>query len=365
MSLIAGFERQYKENYRTRGRYSPIGLDFGSGRIKILQLKQRSGQISPHQLAHFPSIPGAMTDLDNHREKMMVNNLKKVLNSNNWQGKGACLTLDSKACYLRLIKLPVMNNRELKQAVHWEAGNCFPFGPGEAIISYMNLDHKVAGRPGDFNRYLVAAVLKETANRYTDLTLKAGLNSLSLETPSTALLRSLAGRYDSENDHPKNYHLYIDLGYSSTLLLLCKNGGYCFHRSLPQGIKSIYKSIAVKTGSDHKTALQIVFNKNLDYGKSIATEIEYLIRGINESLAYWSDINQTAPITPSTLTVGGGGSFIAGLALFLQKSFTIKPVLDSPFQGLSNGSSKKELMAREQAALFSVAHGLALRGWLK
>ncbi len=365
MAYLTGSEALLANHYRTRGKYSPIGLDFGSGRIKMLQLKQKRGKIISHQLCHFPSPPGVMDNSDSYKDALLVKNLKKSLNDNNWQGKRACLTLDNKACYLRLITLPAMNKRELKQAVHWEASNCFPLDPDDAVISYMSLDNNTRGKPEASSRYLLAAALKETANRYTDLALQSGLYPLSLETPATALLRSIASRFNLENTCSENFHFYIDLGYSSTLLLLIRNGGYCFHRTLQQGVKNISKNIAAKTGSDYKTALRLVFEKGLYHEKSLAAEIKYLTRSINDSLAYWSDLNGTAPIAPATLTVSGGGSLIAGLSSFLQQSFGIKPGRAVSFQNFFYGPAKKDLKAQEQAALFSVAHGLTLRGWLK
>ncbi len=365
MAYLTGSETLLADHHRTRGKYSPIGLDFGSGRIKMLQLKQKRGKITSHQLCHFPSPPGIMANSDNLKDALVVKNLKKALNDHNWQGKKACLTIDSKVCYLRLITLPVMNKRELKQAVHWEACNCFPVDPDKAVISYMSLDSNTKSKPEATSRYLIAAALKETANRYTDLALQAGLNPLSLEAPSTAFLRSIASRFNLGNNCSEDFHFYIDLGYSSTLLLLIRNGGYCFHRTLQQGIKNISKNIAAKTGSDYKTALRLVFEKGLYHEKNLAAEMENLTRSINDSLAYWSDLNGTTPIAPATLTVSGGGSLIAGLFSHLQQKFGIKPTCDAPFQNFFYGPAKKELKTQKQAALFSVAHGLALRGWLK
>lgn len=365
MASFTGSESLHKLNYHTRGKYSPIGLDFGSGRIKMLQLKQQYGIISPHQLYHFPSPPSLAGADDSSSTALLAGALKKVLNNHNWRGNKAYLTLNSKDCYLRLMTLPAMSKRELKQALYWEASNSFPFDLSEAVISYMSLDQTAKKKKGAPGRYLLAATLKETANRYTDLALQAGLTPLSLETPSTALLRYIASRFNSEISCTKSYHLYIDLGYSSTRLLLTKNGGYCFHRNLQQGIKSICKSILEKTGSDYKTALRLLFEKAFKHEKSLAAEMENLIRSINDSLAYWSFLNGAAPITPATLTVGGGGSLIVGLTSFLQQNLNIQPARDLTFQDLDCRLLKKQLKTPEQTALFPVAHGLALRGWLK
>ncbi len=351
---------------RTRGKYSPIGIDFGSGRIKMLQLSKRRGRLLTHAGSHLATPRDAVKNGEIVKPELLLTRLVQALQGTRWRGRKACLAMDSRACYLRLLTLPPLKGRELKQAVLWEARKHLPFDPDQAVISFMPLDdYQAQNRPR--HRYLLAAVLKETANRYTDLALKAGLKPLSLETPATAWLRLISSRPPVSNHEAQECRLHIDCGFSSTMLLLTLNGRYRYHRLLQLGIKNFCLAANPGREKNLQAALGIVYERSDLSTRGLSGEAEKLSRGIGESLAYWYDLNREASCRPLSLELSGGGFLIPGLAAFLQQKLRLKTFFSDPLTapGLCPAGEGGGRPESSQEALFPPARGLALRGWLK
>lgn len=274
--------------------------------------------------------------------------------------------MDSRACYMRMLTLPPLKKRELKQALFWEARKHLPFNPEDAVISYLPVDTK-PNLEGQAQRYLLAATLKETANLYTGLALQAGFKPVSLEPPATAWLRFISGRPPLTDMKAAACRLHIDCGYSTTTLLLTVNGRYSYHRFLHLGIYHFCRAASPGKISDLNEALRIVYDRRSLPEKGLLAEAEKLARGIGESLAYWSDLNRDIQLKPGTMELSGGGLLIPGLVSYLQHNLGLKPHFFDPFR--ANGTHPGEQIPGHRGdrldLLFATAHGLALRGWLR
>lgn len=355
--------------HRIRGKYSPIGIDFGSGRVKMLQLKQQRGNFHVHDKCHFPmpleTTPNSLiaSTADPH---LLLEQLRQAKHNCNWRGNRACLSMDSRACYTRAISLPPLRTRELKEAVRWEVRKNFPFEIDNAVVSWAVLGNG-SGPEQPGRRYLIASVQKTTADFYTAVAQKAGFKPVSLEIPLTALLRSVKLRPKGPDPDASKYQLLVDCGFSSTLVLLTVKGTYCFHRVLNLGAGHFYRAATGGKKGDLKAALRLVHSRASLAEKGLMVEASRLARAISETLAYWSSLSHNDPVNPAVMEVSGGGILIPGLASYLYKELGLKPRLYNPVHlinsvrvenGTGSGNGFRE-------TLYTTAHGLTLRGWLK
>ncbi len=332
----------------------------------MLQLKQRRGALELHAKHHFPTALETQRNIEAINAEQILPELKRAARAKGWRGKKACLAMDSKSCYLRMLALPPLRARELKQAVLWEARKHLPFNSEDAVISFMPLDKK-GDRDNRVHRYLLAATLKERANFYTSLASKAGFHSVSLEAPATALLRSISARPLFAGTAASGCRLFVDCGYSSTLLLLTVNGRYCQHRLLHLGVNNFSRAVASGSSDNLKEALRTVYGGGVFSDEGLHKEAAKLIRSISESLAYWSGLNREQPFLTETIELSGGGMLIPGLATCLQQELGIKLhcyKLPCAPPGVRQGDEPGR-PGSNHGALFSPACGLALRGWLR
>jgi len=332
----------------------------------MMQLKQKQGRIMLHEKKHFATFGGTSKNGHLCQPGLILEQLKQAVQDKGWHGRHVCLAMENRACYMRTITMPQLKKRELKQALFWEAKKHLPFNIDEAVVSYIN----IALRPGQVpatSNYLLAATPKETANMYTSLAAEAGLIPISLETPSTAWLRSITGIAVNNNHSTQKHRLFVDCGYSTTLLLLTLDNRYCFHRIIHLGIKHFIQAVQVRYGRETQEALRYVYSKGDLAEKGLLTEAGKLAYSINESLGYWSELYRDNPLKPAGLTLSGGGMLIPELALYLQQKLGVKTSLYNPFASINCGHGEDDsgLNNKHENTLFSTAHGLSLRGWLK
>ncbi len=328
----------------------------------MLQLKNRRGQLRTQARSHFPTPREAFTNGHISKADLLIKPLQQAARVKQWRGRKVCLSMDSRACYMRMLTLPPLKKGELKQAIFWEARKHLPFNPEDAVISYMPVDPG----PDGVQKYLLAATLKETANQYTSLALQAGFKPLSLEPPATAWLRSIAGHPLLEESKAADCRLYLDCGYSATTLLMTVNGSYGYHRFLHPGIYHFCRAAGTEGKSDLSEALRLVYDRRGLSEKGLLAEAEKLLHGVVESLAYWSDLNREASLKPAAMALSGGGLLIPGLASYLQQNLDLALSFFDPFR--ANGAQpleKKSGRRGELTPLFATAHGLAIRGWLR
>ncbi len=334
----------------------------------MLQLKAKRGQILVQEKIHFATPGQYFTTSRLSQPSLLLEQLERALAGGNWHGRRACLAMDSRACYMRTVNLPQLKKRELKQAMLWEAKKHLPFNADEAVVSFMPIG-AASGKIPATVKYLLAAAPKETADLYTSLASKAGLVPLSLETPPTAWLRSIARLPGHGNSGIHQHRLIIDCGYNSTLLLLTLNHRYCFHRVIHPGIKQFIQAARAGRSGGLKESLRLIYTQGSLAEKGLLPEAVKMVRSIKDSLGYWAELgkhDQQGPINPVALLLSGGGALIPGLALYLHQELGLKTMLLNPFTAVS-GSSNEDADSRKnlEDILFSTAHGLALRGWLK
>lgn len=353
-----------QNNRRYRGRYSTIGIDLGTARIKMLQLQQSRTKTVLFQESFLPTPEGAIVNGIIKEPSLLASHLKQVKEEQAWHGNRVSLCLDSRACYMRTVAMPDMKKNELRQAMRWEAKKHFPLAADEAVISFQQTGCSPRDS-GTAREYLLAAAPRDRVEQYTQLALEAGFVLLALEVAPTALLRSVTGSGENYFTDQASHRLVIDCGNSTTELLLLDRNGYCFHRRLNIGITTFCRAAMAANEGDREAALRRTFSRADLSEKGLSHIASRLARGISESLDYWAEQDGHGKITLSAIEAGGGGIFIPGLASYLQHQLRQKFVIYNPLFKISPVSEPQTAASGQRGALFAVAHGLALRGWIQ
>lgn len=352
--------------FNTSGTYSPIGIDIGSARVKILQLVNRKGQIRVNQKCHFPVPRGSFHDGRIDDSSLLREKLKMAKKNLDWHGKQAFISLENRAAFMTTVNLPSLSEGELDQALQLEAENRFPLAGSKAVFSYIP-----TGRPSDngsiSRQYLLATTGRETADSYCHLALRAGFYPLALETAPLALHRSAIQASISEPQGSANLQFSINIGFSSTVFLASSGPFYLFHRIINRGIASFLQTTAEPCPEKKSIELKHLFTPGSLADKKLLEPAARLARALEETITYYfENYASAAAQKPDAITLSGGGIFIPGLGKYLQNSLECKLSLHNPLQALEiMDGDKNSNNHNYEGLLFAVAHGLALRGWLK
>lgn len=148
-----------KRTFVKNGNGSVIGVSIGSGSIKLVQFVRQKDKLN---LIHTASVE--ITDLNKDDFKINVlKGLKEVFKGVSEKNADVICVVNCPRTSVAKIRLPVMPEEELAQAVRWGAKNQFPFSLEEAVLDYKVLDKSMDGDNLKLN-VLVATTTRDNIN---------------------------------------------------------------------------------------------------------------------------------------------------------------------------------------------------------
>lgn len=239
------------ENKETTSEKFIVGIDFNETSVKAVLLK-KSGE--GYLIVNYAFVP--ITDLSRAIENAWKS-LKTTTNQIH-------LSLPNQATTIRRIKLPEMNETDLKQAINWEAKNFLPFPVENAVIRHEILN-KIAEKGANQLDILIAAVNQEKTSKILKIAESLGLQVLSLVPPPIAIWQLISHAW--MQDPEKNVAI-IDIGAKSASLSI-------FHKNILQFTREI--SVAGDTFTKSLTGALVADNWqiNLTYKEAEELKIKY------------------------------------------------------------------------------------------
>lgn len=181
-----------------RGRSSVVGLDLGRTSITAVQLKYQSGGVAMlsaavDQLPEGLIQEGEVRDVDG-----LAVAIKNFWKSYKLKGTKVSLGLANQKVVVRTLDFPMLEEKELRTAIEFQAQDYIPIPIEEAV-----LDYHVLGQTTDVDgvakqKVLVVAAQKVMVMDYINALKKAKLGVGEIDLQAFAMLRSLAPKSSFE-----------------------------------------------------------------------------------------------------------------------------------------------------------------------
>lgn len=341
-----------------------VGLDIGANSIKVVELQ---GGLKP-RLSRFGKMAlfeGALNAGEIKEREQVGKAIKELFAKTKIASKRVVIAIPGQAAIIRHIKLPLMEDNEVANAIHWEAERYIPFPVDE-----VTLDFKVIKRYADQNEMDVLMVCARNDIIYSHIeTLRdIGLQTQVVDIQTFSLMRA-AGL---EKANTEGAVALLDIGFETSDLMILKDGIPLFTRVIPLAGNRFTKTIATNLGITSEEAEEIKINKidvliqsesmsqSLEAKANFAMEegLKELALEIRRSFDYFHLQDRNEEV--NQLIINGGGALLPNLGTFLNRELGI-PVIDSAIpQGISV-PKKLRLKLEAEIPLYSVALGLAMR----
>ncbi|MFA4872694.1 MAG: pilus assembly protein PilM [Patescibacteria group bacterium] len=364
-----------------------LGVDISSANIKVVELMNERGRARLITYGFVEQSTDLVKANSEEMKKQVISLLEAVLEKAKTATKKTVAALPNYSVFSSIMSLPQMSQKDLAQAVQWEAKKIVPLPIDEMIIDWKVLPEgskppsppppllspsapkDPAPREGNASaqmkieekqvnvRILLTAAPKNLVERYVALFKAVGLELTGLETESFALERSLVG-----ND--PNPIMIVDIGALTSNIIVAEKGIPLLNRSVDVGGNSITKMIAGSLGVDTLRAEQfkrdIGFTSQGDGG--ILKTIESSINPIINELKYCFDLyrSQEGIGHVSKIILTGGSAFLPGLSDYLSRLLSIKVFVGDPWARVIYPTELRPAL-EELGPRFSVAIGLAMR----
>lgn len=220
---------------------SVIGIDIGSQRIKVAEIKSqgRDPVVSALGIADTPE--GAVDHTGVYNSDAVGLALKQLLNEIGATTGQAVISIAGQTSVLvRTLEVPRMNPAELKEHMQWEINRNIPFAESTVVSDFKPLADE---DPGSQNMDVVMAIAPQSAiDTMIACVKKAGRTTAAIDVEPLGIGRSLSLSHDDQ------YHdqtvCVVDMGHKTTSINIYRSGKLLMPRQIPIGGEMFTKGIA-------------------------------------------------------------------------------------------------------------------------
>lgn len=341
-----------------------MGLNISDLSVRIVQLEKDGKKEKVFSYSSSQISPGSVVDGEIAKKDQVViainNALKKAVPKKIKTKKVICSLPETKA-FLRLISIPKMDKKEVREAIKWEIEANIPLTLDQVYYDWQILEQNISQEKSKMD-VLVVVIAKKTVDQFIEVLELAGLEVVGLEVESIAQARCLIDEKNSQRAV-----LIIDMDERRTGFFVSSNGIPCFTSSVPISGYSITNSISKALGISIDEAEKVKNNhgigsefKNSEIFSCVKPVLENLIAEIERSIDFFTSELKYAENIDQIILCGKEAG-IGGIGPYLSRRLGRRIELGNPWTNMSN-DKKLPQIDRYESVEYSTAIGLALRG---
>lgn len=330
-----------------------LGIDVGTTNIKFVETSTNGKSSEIVKAYMMPAVTKALFSESASDFEELARQIKTGLKDSGITLRRANVSLLESQVFTRIIEMPLLSDKELIQALRWEAERYVPLP-----LEEVNMDFAVLARYPDKKKMEVLLVASpvHTIQKYLKIFEMAGVVVDALENEAIPLLRI----YQDPN---ANYAI-IDIGDATANIFLTKKDMLTLSRPIGIGGGTFTKVLVTELNLPTPQAEEYKKTYGLSPDqlegrafKTIAPLVDSLVSELNQSLIYFKERYPNEVITKIILT--GGAALMPGLPQYVQDRIQVETMIGNPWARL--GMGKLAGSAQNSAPFYSVATGLSLR----
>jgi type IV pilus assembly protein PilM len=362
-----------------KSRNMPIGLDLGTSCVRMIQFAATGGGLKVSAAGQY-DLPAELDTDSPQRRAELVAAIRKLAESSPFSGRQVVVSLPESMVSYKNVRLPQMPPDEMARAVEFEAGERFG-----AHSATLNLQHLVAGQVhvGDQVRseVIVMAVAHSALEHIMGVLAECDLDPVAIDVAPTSLARCLARSSRRETD-AENVRVLVDVGYSSSKVLILCGNSIRFYKGLDIAGRQINQAVADHLKISPTEAAQLRRRRMLGkleegaadtklFGSSRREDVERALtdatRGVLEDLAREIGLCQRyhsvtfRGARSAALTLSGGEAYDGLIASTIAEKLELKVDLAEPLAGVDLADHQIMIERRGSLPDWAAVTGLALR----
>jgi type IV pilus assembly protein PilM len=334
-----------------------FGFDLGLGSIKIVQLgfSGKKPSLQAYGTISFDTKAineGVVVDFDaiiNAAHSLISEHLTGSLSTHR-----IAASLPVLHSFSRIINLPIMDEKDVQEAVRTEAGQYIPMS-----LNDLYLDYQLVERRQDNQDFLVAAAPRKVVDSYMELFKRLGLELVCLEPSILSVTRVF--------QHAQYYNiptLVIDCGSKTTDLIIYHKSVVRVTGTIKFGGEELTKSIMTKMNLSYEEAAKMKRTHGVDPGEkqpemvnALAQNLQYLASEIKKISRYYEERDKDRNVKVEQVVILGGGANLPGLATYMTSELRIPTKLADIWQHVDLSHIQKP--SSVETTMYATAAGLA------
>ncbi|MBK6874484.1 MAG: type IV pilus assembly protein PilM [Kineosporiaceae bacterium] len=316
-----------------------IGLDIGTSVVRAVELSYGRGGITLERFGQVVLPEGAIRDGEVVDIEATSQCLRQLWKATGFSHHRVVIGVANQRVIVRQLDLPWMEREELRESLAFQVQDYLPIDANQAVLDFFPLEELTDSAGARKLRGLLVAASRDTVLANVRCAEKAGLDVVSVDLTSFAVLRALGKQSHAEVET----EALIDVGARVTNIVVYSGGLPRFVRILLMGGQDVTDAIAERLGVPlgHAEAMkqQVAFAPPTEETAAVSRVVDAVsqefVDEVRGSLDYYAASNPGAPV--ERILISGGGSRLAGLVPRLGAATRVPVVAGDPMANLRIG----------------------------
>ena len=335
---------------------SSIGLDIGSGFVKVVEVDHSGDQPEVTRVAMRPLLPDAIVEGEIMDYGLVSDAVMGLFQEIGLKGAQVVTAVGGHDVIIKKIEMDRMKESDAREVIRWEAEQHVPFD-----IKSVELDFQILNPHDDGLQMevLLVAAKRELVDNKVGLLQDAGVNPIIIDVDAFALHNAFEHNYPDSQD---GIIALVNVGHETTNVNILENGVPILTRDIPFGSRKIREDLQRERGLTAEQAEDVVQARetveNLE--QFVEASADEVAVGIERASAFLMAREDGESI--GRIFLSGGGARIPRMVEALAPRMNVETELVNPFErvpvrpGAAGGIS-----IEEAAPMLLLSLGLALR----
>ena len=334
-----------------------VGLDIGSGLIKLVAISHGSGEPVLTKVAFTSVVDDAIVEGEVMDKGIVADAIKGLMASAGIKTKQVVTAVGGRDVIIKKIAMDRMKEGDAREVIRWEAEQHVPFDMDNVELDFQILDPDAEGLQ---MTVLLVAAKRELVETKLALLADVGLEPSVIDVDAFALHNAFEINYP---DAMRGVVGLINIGHETTNVNILDDGIPVLTRDIPIGTRRFREDMQRERGLSAEDTERLLQSASADESLRpfLETRGEELAVGIERAAAFLQSASRSAGGV-SRLYTTGGGARIPGINQVLADRLRLPVQMANPVERLQVADGVFDTMEVDHVApLLMLPIGLALR----
>ena len=306
-----------------------VGLDIGSGLIKVVVINHGSGEPVLSKVAFASVVDDAIVEGEVVDIGIVTDTIKGLLSTAGVKTKKVVSAVGGRDVIIKKVTMDRMKEAEAREMIRWEAEQHVPFDMDSVELDFQILDPEGEGLQ---MTVLLVAAKRELVETKQALLADVGLESSIIDVDAFALHNAFELNYP---DAMEGVVCLANIGHEVTNLNILDNGLPVLTRDIPVGTRRFREDMQRERGISAEDADHLLqgFERSEILDPFLQTRGEEMAVGIERAAAFLQSASRSTSGLTRVYTTGGGAR-MPGLNNVLADRLRLPVQLANPLERL-------------------------------
>lgn len=339
-----------------RRKRSSVGLDIGSGFVKVVEVDHSGDRPEVTRLAVRPLLPDAIVEGEVMDAGLVADTLRSLFQDIGLKGRDVVTAVGGHDVIIKPIKMDRMQEADAREVIRWEAEQHVHFDINSVELDFQILDPEAEGLQMEV---LLVAAKRELVENRVSLLRDAGVTPVVIDVEAFALHNAF------EANHPeamKGIVALVNMGHESTNVNILEDGVPVLTRDIAFGSRKLREQLQRERGMTADQAEDVIQGRTPfpDLMRTLEVAVDDVAVGIERASAFL--MTRQAGAGLGSIYLSGGASRIPGMAEALARRIGVTTRVVNPFERIPiRPGADAGVSLAESAPMLLLPLGLALR----